>query len=320
MKDLVKINHELVVRRFFEKTQKLLQLKLVAGESGLDTRKIADRAVNRPALALTGYFKHFAQKRLQYSGFCELSYLLDLDRKDQLKAIGNIDERQVPCFVVTDRIPIPQHLIDFFDDRALPLFSTALSSVEFIEGATLFFDEYFSPMTTIFGTLIEIHGIGVLIQGLPTFPKSVCTVALVEHGHTLIADDVVCVSCGHHKTLIGQSKKISYGFMEFRGIGLLQLTDLFGMRSIRQQSKIDLVIRFEETLPPDVGKSGLEEPSSCDILGVTLPLVILPSCSGNDAYRLVEVTTMLQLLRANGNNPAEEITKRLIAHMQECIL
>ncbi|MDR1590584.1 MAG: HPr(Ser) kinase/phosphatase [Puniceicoccales bacterium] len=317
MKELVKINHELVVRRFFEMTQKLLKLKIIAGQNGFDTRKIADRAVNRPALALTGYFKHFAQKRLQYSGFCELSYLLDLDRKDQLKAIGNIDEREVPCFVVTDRVPIPQYLIDFFDEKSLPLFSTALSSVEFIEQATIFFDEYFSPTTTIFGTLIEIHGIGVLIQGLPTLSKSVCTVALVEHGHTLIADDVVCVSCGHNKKLVGRSKKISYGFMEFRGIGLLQLPDLFGMQSIRNQSTIDLVIRFEETLPHDAGKSGLEEPSSYEILGITLPLVTLPLCPGSDSYRLVEVTTMLQLLRANGNNPAEEITKRLIAHMQE---
>ncbi|MDR2812274.1 MAG: HPr(Ser) kinase/phosphatase [Puniceicoccales bacterium] len=316
MKELIKVNHELVVRRFFEMTQNLLKLKLIAGENGLDTRKIADRAINRPALALTGYFKHFAQKRLQYSGFCELSYLLDLDQKDQLKAIGNIDERKVPCFVVTDRITIPQHLIDFFDDRALPLFSTALSSVEFIEGATLFFDEYFSPTTTLFGTLIEIYGIGVLIQGLPTFSKSICTVALVEHGHALIADDVVCISCGRHKTLVGRSKKISYGFMEFRGIGLLRLTDLFGMHAIRQQSTIDLVIRFEETLPLDVGKSGLEEPSSCEILGITLPLVVLPLCSGNDSYRLIEVTTLLQVLRASGSNPAEEITKRLITHMQ----
>ncbi|MDR1906996.1 MAG: HPr(Ser) kinase/phosphatase [Puniceicoccales bacterium] len=317
MKDLVTTNHELVVRRFFEMTQNQLKLTLIAGENGLDTRKIADHAVNRPALALTGYFKHFAQKCLQYFGFCELSYLLDLDREDQLKAIGNINEREVPCFVVTDRVAIPQHLIDFFDSLALPLFSTALSSAEFTEQATLFFDEYFSPTTTLFGTLIEIHGLGVLIQGLPALSKSVCTVALIEHGNTLIADDLVCVSCGHNKTLIGRSKKISYGFMEFRGIGLLQLTDFFGMRFIRHQSTIDLVIRFEETLPPDIGKSGLEKPLSHEILGITLPLITLPFCSGSDSHRLIEVVAMLQLLKINGNNPAEEITKRLIAHMQE---
>jgi HPr kinase/phosphorylase len=317
MKNLVKVNNNLAIRRFFDTAQDLLKLKLIAGENGLDTRKIADRAVNRPALALTGYLKHFAQKRLQYSGFCELSYLIDLDREDQLKAIESIDNLGAPCFVVTDRITIPQHLIDCFDRCELPLFSTALSSVEFIERATIFFDEYFSPTTNVFGTLIEIHGLGVLIQGLPALFKSVCTVALIEHGHTLIADDVVWISCGHNKKLIGQSKKISYGFMEFRGVGLLQLTDLFGMRSIRHQSAIDLVVRFDETLPSDTGRSGLEEPLRCEILGITLPLITLPLCSGSDSYRLIEVATTLQLLRANGNNPAEEITKRFFAHLQE---
>ncbi|MDR1367026.1 MAG: HPr(Ser) kinase/phosphatase, partial [Puniceicoccales bacterium] len=315
MKELLRINYELVVRHFFEMTQNLLKLKLISGENGLDVRKIADRAVNRPALALTGYFKHFAEKRLQYSDSCELSYLLDLNREDQLKAIGNIDDRKVPCFVITNRIAIPQYLIDFFNERALPLFLTALNSVEFIERATIFLNEYFSPKTTLSGTLIEIRGIGVLIQGLPALSKSICTVTLVERGNTLIADDVVCVSCGQNKTLIGRSKKISYGFMEFRGIGLLQLTDLFGMHSMRYQSTIDLVIRFEETLSSDVAKSGLEEPLSCEILGITLPLITLPCCSGSDSCRLIEIATMLQLLKANGNNPAEKIEKCLIEQL-----
>lgn len=306
------MNHELVVRHFFEMAKNLLELKLIAGKNGLDMRKIVDRVINRPALALAGYFKHFAEKRLQYLGFCELSYLLDLNQEDQLKVIGSIDDRDVPCFVMTNRITISQYLIDFFNERALPLFLTTLDSTEFIERATIFLNEYFSPQTTLSGTLIEIHGIGVLIQGLPALSKSICTVALVERGSTLIADDVVCVSCGQNKTLIGQSKKISYGFMEFRGIGLLQLTDLFGMHSTRYQSTIDFVIRFEETLSSDVAKSGLEEPLNCEILGITLPLTTLPCCSGSDSCRLIEIATMLQLLKANGNNPAEKIEKRLI--------
>jgi HPr kinase/phosphorylase len=317
MKELVKINSNLGVCRFFKMTENVLRLKLLAGESGMNDRKIEDRAVNRPALALAGYFKYFAAKRLQYSGFCELSYLLDLEPDAQLKAIGDIDALQVPCFVVTDRVEIPRHLIDFFDQRALPLFSTALSSVEFIEKATLFLDEYFSPRTTLFGSLIEINGIGVLIQGLPPLPKSACIVALVEHGHTLIADDVVCVSCGHYGNLIGRSKEIAHGYMEFRGIGLLKLAEFFGMRSVREQSSIDLVIRFEEHLPEFLGKTGLEEPSNIEILDHDLPLIALPLCSGNDSYRLVEVATTMQLLRANGKNPAEELSQRLIKHMLE---
>ncbi|MDR3317682.1 MAG: HPr(Ser) kinase/phosphatase [Puniceicoccales bacterium] len=317
MKELVKINSDLVVRHFFEMTENMLSLKLLAGGSSMETRKIADPAVNRPALALTGYFKHFAAKRLQYAGFCELSYLLDLERDAQIEAIRNIDARHVPCFVVTDRVTIPQHLIDYFNQRALPILTTALSSGEFIEKATIFLDEYFSPQTTIFGSLIEIHGMGVLLQGLPALPKSACIVALIEHGHTLIADDVVCISCGHHGNLIGRSKEITQGYMEFRGIGLLKLAEIFGMRSVRAQSNIELVIRFEENLPEYSGRTGLEEPSNFEILNHNLPLITLPFCSGNDSYRLVEVATTMQLLRANGNNPAEELSQRLIKHMLE---
>ncbi|MDR2200908.1 MAG: HPr(Ser) kinase/phosphatase, partial [Puniceicoccales bacterium] len=316
-KELIKINSDLVVRRFFEMTQHTLALKLIAGEKGMDQRKIADRAVNRPALALTGYFKHFAAQRIQYVGFCELSYLLDLERDAQIKAIENIDALNVPCFVITNRVGIPQHLIDFFDSRELPLFSTDLSSVEFIERATIFFDEHFSPRTTIFGSLIEINAIGVLIQGLPALAKSVCIIALIERGHTLISDDVVCISCGHNGKLIGHSKDVTHGFMEFRGIGLLKPVEFFGMRSVRSQANIDLVIRFEENLSENSGCTGLEEPSNCEILNHRLPLINLPFCSGNDSYRLVEVATTLQLLRTSGNNPAEELSQRLIKHMLE---
>jgi HPr kinase/phosphorylase len=317
MRELRKVNPDLLVRRFYEMTQGILSLKLLAGAKGIDQRRIADPAVNRPALALTGYFKYFAAKRLQYAGFCELSYLLDLEADAQVNAVEHIDAFEVPCFVVTDRLAIPQRLVEYFDRRELPLFSTTLSSVAFVERATIFLDEYFSPITTVLGSLVEIHGIGVLIQGLPALQKGVCVIALIEQGHTLIADDVVCVSCSHRGHLIGYSKDITYGFMEFQGIGLLKLAEFYGTRSVRSQSSIDLVVRFEEHLPEHFGRTGLEEPSDYEILNHTLPLVTLPFCSGNDSFRLVEIATIMQLLRVNGKNPAEELSQRLTKYMLE---
>ena len=310
---LVNKCEQLKVDHFFAIGNESLQLKLIAGQSGLEQHAIGDRAINRPALALMGYTKSFAQKRLQYIGCCELSYLLDSE--DRLQKLDHIARIGVPCFVATNKIAIPQDVIEFFDQKELPLFVTSLSSAEFIEQATILLEEYFSPTTTLFGTLIEVNGLGVLIQGLPALNKSVCTVALIEKGHSLIADDVVCVSCGHNNTLIGKSKEIAHGFMEFRGIGLLKVTEHFGAHAVRSRSNIDLVIRFDKSISVEE-KTGLEAPSTCSILDHTLPLIQLPICSGNDAFRLVEIAITLQLLRAKGDNPAEELTQRLLKHMK----
>ena len=315
MHPLIKKNEQMEVTHFFSIGNEALQLKLIAGQSGLKNHAIGDRAINRPALALMGYTKSFAQKRLQYIGCCELSYLLDLESTDRLQKLEQIARIGVPCFVATDKIAIPQDIIQFFDQQALPLFVTSLSSAEFIEQATILLEEYFSPTTTLFGTLIEVNGLGVLIQGLPALNKSVCTVALIEKGHSLIADDVVCVSCGHNNTLIGKSKAIAHGFMEFRGIGLLKVTEHFGTHAVRSRSNIDLVVRFDESFSVEE-RTGLEAPSTCSILDHTLPLIQLPICSGNDAFRLVEIAVTLQLLRAKGDNPAEELTQRLLKHME----
>ena len=152
MKELLKINTSLDVSLFFSTSKDLLQLRLLNDDRCLFDREICDRAVNRPALALMGYFKHFANKRLQYLGACELSYLFDLPVDQQVHTLNNIIDKDVPCFVVSDQLHFPDDLIHLFNDRKLPLFCTGLSSVEFVEKATIFFDEYFSPSTTVEGS------------------------------------------------------------------------------------------------------------------------------------------------------------------------
>lgn len=315
MQILIKKNEALSVRRFLDLGRASLQLALVAGESGLDTHAITDNAVNRPGLALTGYFKRFASKRVQYLGFCELSYLLDLDPVAQLHAIDGIDEVGIPCFVVTDRIPIPNAVVAHCNQRSLPLLSTHLTSAEFVERATIALDEYFAPNTVLSGTLVEVNGIGVLIQGLPALSKSVSTIVLIEHGHTLIADEVVCVSRSHDGLLIGSGKDLARGFMEFRGIGLLKVSEHFGAHAVRAKGPVDLIVRFLDVLP-NAEKTGLEAPSEDTVLDCTLPLIQLPICSGNDACRLVEIAATLHLLRKRGHNPAEELAQRLLQQME----
>lgn len=315
MKELIKINTNLSVDLFYNQTKDLLKLKLLSGTDNLKNKYIEDRAVNRPALALMGYFKHFANKRLQYLGFCELSYLFEHSPEEQIASIKQINDCNVPCFVISDKLECPEFLRILFEDLQLPLFATSLTSVEFVEKTTIFLDEYFAPSTVINGTLMEMNGCGVLIQNLPASIKSTCIMALLERGYSLVADEVVCISCAHNGYLIGKSKEVSYGFLEFRGIGLVNVSDIFGLRGVRHQCVVDLVVQFDNELQDELSYGEIDN-LSCTILDQELPMISLPvNNNGNDAHRQIEIAATLHHLKRTGNNPTDILNERLIKHM-----
>ena len=315
MQELVKVNTNLSVELFYNQTKELLKLQLLSGSEDLQNKYIEDRAVNRPALALMGYFKHFANKRLQYLGCCELSYLLEKSKDEQISSIKQIYELNVPCFVISDKIELPEYLRQTFEELKLPLFSTSLTSVEFVEKTTIFLDEYFAPSTVINGTLMEMNGCGVLIQNLPASIRSTCIMALLERGYSLVADEVVCITYAHNGYLIGKSKELSYGFLEFRGIGLVNVTDIFGLRVVRPQSVIDFVIKFDDELQDELSYGEIDE-LKYKILDQELPMILLPvNNNGNDAHRQIEIAATLHHLKHTGNNPTDILNERLIKHM-----
>ncbi|ADE56149.1 HPr(Ser) kinase/phosphatase [Coraliomargarita akajimensis] len=302
------------VREFFDSFKEPLELELVAGEGGLD-RMIGERSLNRPALALTGYFKYFAAKRMQLFGAGEMAFLRDLKEKEQREIITEILERKVPCILISRNLLPTKIMKALADEYKTPLIRSSLKSKTLTTEATLLLEEKFAPRTHIHGTLLDVRGIGTLICGESGVGKSECALALIERGHSLVADDLTYVKRLSDRDLMGSSSELSRGYMECRGLGILNIADLFGVRSVRLEKRIDLVINFVAwSAGMHEERTGLEE-NRMEILGMQVPLMEIPVRPGRDMARLVEVAAMVHALKVMGHDSAAEFNEKLIAHM-----
>lgn len=309
-----KFIESVTVREFYESFKEPLQLELVAGHSGLG-KTIKERSLNRPALAMVGFFTAFAAKRIQLLGAGEMAFLRDKVESEQAAIMTAIYERNVPCVVISRNLAPSRALRRLADQYNTPLIRSTLKSKTFTTEATLLLEEKFAPRTHLHGTLLDIKGIGTLICGESGVGKSECALALIERGHSLVADDLTYVKRLSDRELMGSSSELSRGYMECRGIGIINIAELFGVRSVRLEKRIDLVINFilwSQGMPEE--RTGLEE-NSVEILGLKVPLMEIPIRPGRDMARLVEVASMVQALKAMGHDSAAEFNDRLIAHM-----
>ncbi len=304
------------VESFYESARETLQLTLVAGEEGLK-RPIRDKSVNRPALAVTGYFKSFAFRRIQLFGAGEIAYLRDQSEEHVEKVLRQIVAKQVPCLIVSRNLNPPQILREVAEEAKVPLFRTPMTTRDFINAATLLLEEAFAPRVAEHGTLLDIKGIGVLIRGRSGVGKSECALALIERGHSLVADDLVYIRLDNEQVLQGRSSELNRGYMECRGIGIVNIADLFGVRAVRLEKNIDLVVTFEEWKPGMVEERTGLETEYFSILGIQIPHIVLPVRPGRDLARLVEVATLVQALKLIGHDSAKEFNERLIQHMAQ---
>ncbi len=304
----------LAVRDFYESFRDALELELVCGESGLD-KTIREKSINRPSLVLTGYYKYFAAKRIQLFGAGEMGYLRDLEIGMQSRRLHGMLEKNIPCMIVSRQLVPTRSMLDAAKQFNVPLFRTPLKSKTFTTEATLLLEEKLAPRTVVHGTLLDIKGIGTMLQGKSGVGKSECALALIERGYSLVADDLTYVHMMSDRVLVGNSSELNRGYMECRGIGIINVGDLFGIRSVRIQKRIDLIVRFLEWKPGmHEERTGLEE-SFETILGITVPLVEIPVRPGRDLARLVEVAAMVQAAKQMGHDSAKEFNERLIAHM-----
>lgn len=305
---------EVTVRDFYESAKKRLEMDIVAGEKGLGN-VIGEKSLNRPALALTGYFKHFGNHRLQLFGAGEISYLNDLRPETQRVLLEEIFARGIPGIIVSRGMRPTPSMIDLAESFAVPVMRSRMKSKDFTAEATMLLDQKFAPETNIHGTLMDVRGKGVLIRGESGVGKSECAIALIERGYTLVADDYVVVKLIGEDTLVGTSKEINYGFMECRGIGIINVASMFGIRSVRRAKTIDLVVSFVHW------KDGMEEErtgltlQAFEVLGIRIPKVQLAVRPGRDMARLVEVAVMVHSLREMGHDPAQELNDRLLRVM-----
>jgi len=311
-----KVVDHVLVESFFKEGKDSLRLVLTAGESGLK-HPIRDKSINRPALAVTGYFKSFAYRRVQIFGAGEMAYLKDQSLEHQRAVLAKIVEKQVPCFIVSrNLVPLPA-IVEAAERSGTPLFRSSLTTRDLANAATLILEELFAPRISEHGTLLDIKGIGTLIRGKSGVGKSECALALIERGHSLVADDLVYIHMVKDHELQGRSSDLNRGYMECRGIGIVNIADLFGVRAVRMEKNINLVVTFEEWKPGmDEERTGLEQ-EYFSILGVNVPHIVLPVRPGRDLARLVEVASMVHALKRIGHDTAREFNERLIQFMTE---
>jgi len=313
-KSNTKLVEAVSVRDFYESFKEPLELELVAGETGLD-RMIQERSLNRPALAMIGFFKFFAAKRIQLLGAGEMAYLRESSDEVERMIMTAILKRKVPCLIVSRNLAPSKIMKDLANKFETPLIRSPLKSKTFTTTATLLLEDKFAPRTHIHGTLLDIRGIGTLICGESGVGKSECALALIERGHSLVADDLTYVKRLSDRELMGSSSELSRGYMECRGLGIINIADLFGVRSVRLQKRIDLIINFISwTSGMHEERTGLEE-NYMEVLGMSVPLMEIPVRPGRDMARLVEVAAMVRALKHMGHDSAAEFNERLIAHM-----
>ncbi len=309
-----KAHEEISVGKFLEVFKDSMQLELLAGAEGLENI-IKEPSINRPALAITGYFKNFAAPRIQLFGAGEMAYMCDLPQERQMSVLRKMAELKIPCIVVSRNLDIVPAMESVANEYKIPLLRTKMKSKEFSSEFIVRLDRMFAPTTSIHGTFIDIQGIGTLIRGDSGIGKSECALALIDKGHSLVADDYVnCVKVNDHKVL-GRANELSRGYMECRGIGIINVAELFGIKCVRLEKSIDIIVSFIEWQKGVVeDRTGLET-KYFDILGIPIPHFIIPVRPGRDMARLVEVAARVHALRTMGHDGAKTFNDRLIAHM-----
>jgi len=302
------------VEKFYTEQTAALELKLVAGASGLK-RIIREPTVNRPGLVLTGFTRYFANKRIQVIGNAEAYYLKSLSHEERKARYATLFSYKIPCLTFSRGLNPDRQLLKAAEEADVPVFQTPLLTMRFINLATIALEMVFAPRGTEMGSMVDILGVGVIIRGESGIGKSESVLALIERGYSLVADDVTKVTLVDGHEVIGTSAELTRNHMEVRGIGIINVAAMFGVKSIRKEKQVDLVITLKGwSEVPDVDRVGMEE-EHVSILGVDVPHITIPVRPGRDLARLIEVAAFQTKLKASGYNPAKELNDRLISRM-----
>jgi len=302
------------VEQFFKEHGAALQMRLIAGGDNLQ-RVIREPTVNRPGLALSGFTRYFAYKRVQAVGHAEVYFLRSLSQAERKKHCAALFAFKIPCFVFSRGLRPDKEFLDAAARAGVPIFQTPQVTMKFINAATLALEAMFAPRGTELGSMVDILGVGVLIRGESGIGKSEAVLALIERGYSLVSDDVTRVTLLDGREVVGTSSELTRSHMEIRGIGIINVAAMFGVKSIRQEKSLDLVVTlkiWEEV--GEIDRVGMEQ-EFVQVLGVNIPHILIPVRPGRDLARLIEVAAFQTKLKLSGFNAAQELNDRLIAHM-----
>ncbi|MEW5875337.1 MAG: HPr(Ser) kinase/phosphatase [Candidatus Zixiibacteriota bacterium] len=302
------------VERLLEDRRTQFDLTIIAGRTGLKG-KILNAEIHRPGLALSGFTDRYPNKRTQVLGETELAYLNSLDPRARHELLESLFRLQLPLVVISKNLTAPPEMVELADQYQTPLLGTRLSTTDFISRLGNYLDARFAPTTQLHGTLVDVYGVGLLYTGKSGIGKSEIALDLVERGHRLVADDVVKIMRRSQDIIIGTAGERLGHHMEIRGIGIINVEKLFGIRAVRQQKRIEVEVRLELWREnTEYERLGLEEKFTT-ILGAEIPLVTIPLSPGKNITVISEVIAMNHMLKVYGVHTPREFSRALAEEM-----
>ena len=300
---------------FYKENKDRLKLSLLSSENGFN-RKISTSDVHRPGLALAGFVELFTYDRVQVLGNTEIHYLNSLSEKKLVESIDRFIEFEIPGIIITNGNKPPKHMIQAARRRCISVFGTPMNTTALIHLMGDYLDLKFAPKTSAHGSLVDVYGVGLMVTGRSGIGKSEVALDLVERGHRLVADDVVMITRTAEDILIGKGSEISEHHIEVRGVGLIDVKKVFGIRGVRLQKRIEVEVRLHDwDAEKNWERIGLDVVTT-QILGVEIPLVNLPINPGKNMTVICETIAMNELMKLYGYHTAKEFNRRLKDYMK----
>jgi HPr kinase/phosphorylase len=296
------------------KSELSLNLKPCVGESQWDKHSIKEAELHRPGLALAGYVELFTHQRIQVLGNTECQYLDFLNEEKQKVAFGRLLDFNIPVIFLTDSNSLPEYLVDQACEAGVPIFKTPVETTRLMFLVRDFLEDQFALQTLLHGSMVDVYGIGILIAGKSGIGKSEVALDLIERGHRLVADDVVMLT-KKSNILIATPTEMNKHFMEIRGLGIIDIMSMFGVRSMRYQKRLEVVLELDLWKESqDIERTGLNR-DKASILGLDIPRIKLPITPGKNITVIAEVIAMNYLLRHYGYDPAEAFQEKVQKHI-----
>jgi HPr kinase/phosphorylase len=309
------VNRQITVEELLRDREEALGLENLTPDASLD-RLITHPDPASPGLALAGFTERVVAGRVQVFGETEMAYLSSLDQEVVAKRLRHLFNHDVPVVFVTKELDVDGQFLKTAADYQIPVFRTSMGTGLFFQRLNPYLEAALAPTVSLHGSLADVYGVGVLFVGDSGIGKSECVLDLVERGHRLVADDLVFATRRGHDIIIGHGHEIQRHHMEIRGVGIIDIKALFGIRAIRQQKRIEVVVRLEAwDDTAEYNRTGLEKDTK-EILGVSLPKVTVPLNPGKNITVISEVVAMNHLLKYSGFDPAQEFDRRLRESMK----
>lgn len=306
---MLNANPQITIAEFVEKTFNDLNLKVLAGNDGLHSKQISSTRIQKLGLALAGFTHYIHAGRIQIVGQSEISYLFQLESEKRIHAIKHLALEKISCILITKDLDPPPELLEIAEKIALPILQTPQVSSKTISLISNFLEDVLAPQVTLHGVLMSIYGVGVLILGNSGIGKSECALDLITRGHRLVSDDsVVIKKIGEF--LKGSAHDLTFELLEIRGLGIINIRELFGVSAISKTKQIELIIEFERWNDlGDIDRLGLETHET-EILNLKTKKFILPVSAGRNLSTLVETAVRVHLVETTGTSAAQKLIER----------